>query len=250
MSGWSERPAAPPALFAFDDALVRVVTVDGEPWFVAKDVCDVLGYARSRDAVREHCKGAVKHSLPSSGGAQDHQIIPERDLYRLIMRSRLPSAERFEEWVVGEVLPQIRRTGAYSPDPVTAADWPEWLSLIRETRHVCGKAAALAVYRQSPFAGLIPPQGVDDSGKIRPVERFAADMLVITGDNLDRILARDLIAAYRDWRAAAALSPISEARAAKRLKAGLTGLGAACIKSNVSVYAGLRLRAAADEPTP
>jgi prophage antirepressor-like protein len=101
--------------FGFDDNLVRVVqNEDGEPWFVGKDVATVLEYARPRDAIKAHCKGAAIHRLPTSGGMQDVTIIPERDVYRLIMRSNLPAAERFEEWVVSEVLPSIRKRGAYA----------------------------------------------------------------------------------------------------------------------------------------
>lgn len=86
---------------------------DGEVWFVAKDVCEVLGYSNSRKAIADHCKGGNESLLPSAGGPQNMTIIPERDVYRLIMRSRLPHAEKFEDWVVGEVLPSIRKTGEY-----------------------------------------------------------------------------------------------------------------------------------------
>ncbi|KVR76140.1 hypothetical protein WK26_25625 [Burkholderia vietnamiensis] len=111
------------APFAFDGAQVRVVTVDGEPLFVARDVATVLGYANASKAIGDHCKGGVTSRYPildSLGRDQYPTLIPERDLYRLIMRSKLPSAERFEEWVVGEVLPSIRKTGAYVA-PVAAA---------------------------------------------------------------------------------------------------------------------------------
>ncbi|GAA3721235.1 phage antirepressor Ant [Oceanisphaera sediminis] len=99
--------------FSFGNSQVRVIEQNGEPWFVAKDVAEALGYARARDAISDHCKGAVKRRILTAGGEQDATIIPERDLYRLIMRSKLPSAERFEEWVVGTVLPSVRRHGGY-----------------------------------------------------------------------------------------------------------------------------------------
>lgn len=100
-------------VYAFGGQKVRIVVRDGEPWFVAADVCEVLGYSNARAAVGQHCKGVAKHDIPTAGGIQAVVIIPERDLYRLVMRSRLPQAERFEEWVVGEVLPSIRKTGSY-----------------------------------------------------------------------------------------------------------------------------------------
>ncbi len=102
--------------FDFNSHAVRVINRDGEPWFVAKDLTDVLGYSNSSDAIARHCKGVVKHDIPTVGGTQSLTIIPERDLYRLIIRSKLPAAERFEEWIVGEVLPSIRKTGSYSSE--------------------------------------------------------------------------------------------------------------------------------------
>ena len=99
--------------FDFNGAPIRVVEGRGEPWFVAKDVADLLGYAKSRNAISAHCKGALKQGVPTESGIQEMQIIPERDVYRLIMRSKLPEAEKFEEWVVGEVLPSVRKTGGY-----------------------------------------------------------------------------------------------------------------------------------------
>ena len=96
---------------------VRVVDVNGEPWFVASDIAKALGYERPNDAVNTHCKKVNKFSygdMPQ--GAQPYNIIPESDVYRLIMRSNLKNedVERFQTWVVEEVLPSIRKTGAYS----------------------------------------------------------------------------------------------------------------------------------------
>lgn len=94
---------------------VRVVEGhDGEPWFVAKDVATVLGYKEVHRAIAQHCKGVSVSHTPSAGGMQAMKIIPERDVYRLVMRSKLPTAEQFEDWVVGEVLPSIRKHGSYN----------------------------------------------------------------------------------------------------------------------------------------
>jgi anti-repressor protein len=100
--------------FHFHSTQVRVIERQGEPWFVAKDVAELLGYAKPRNAISSHCKGALKQGLPTSFGTQEMQIIPERDVYRLVMRSKMPEAEAFEEWVVGEVLPSIRKKGSYT----------------------------------------------------------------------------------------------------------------------------------------
>ncbi|NKD55156.1 MULTISPECIES: Bro-N domain-containing protein [Haematospirillum] len=100
--------------FSFEGHGVRtIVDESGQPWFVAKDVATLLGYSNTRKAVRDHCKGA--RDIGSSSALEGERfaplplapqtiIIPERDVYRLVMRSRLPAAERFEDWVVGEVL--------------------------------------------------------------------------------------------------------------------------------------------------
>ena len=106
------------SIFNFEDKSVRVIEKDGEPWFVAKDVTAILGYSNPSESVRMYCKCSEilkgRDSLLFTSSPRGVTIIPERDVYRLIMRSKLPSAERFEEWVVGEVLPSIRKTGSYT----------------------------------------------------------------------------------------------------------------------------------------
>lgn len=95
---------------------IRTVTINNEPWFSATDVATALGYNNPRDAVSRHCKGVAKHDTPTSSGIQSISYINEGDMYRLIMRSKLPSAEKFEDWVVNEVLPSIRKHGMYAVD--------------------------------------------------------------------------------------------------------------------------------------
>jgi len=108
--------------FSFNGSDIRVITDDqGDPWFVGKDVALLLEYADTDYAIRAHCKGAEELPVPTAGGVQQMKVIPERDVYRLVMRSRMPAAEAFEEWVVGEVLPSIRKTGAYQR-PMTPAE--------------------------------------------------------------------------------------------------------------------------------
>lgn len=103
-----------PSVFNFGAHAVRIVVRDGEPWFVATDVAAALGYLTAKDAARnlsEHQKGG--HILPTPGGEQRVTIINESGLYRLVLRSRKPEAEKFSDWVTGEVLPSIRKTGRY-----------------------------------------------------------------------------------------------------------------------------------------
>lgn len=100
---------------------IRTIEIDGKPYFVGTDVAKALGYNNPRDAVSRHCKGVVKHDTPTSSGIQSMSYINEGDLYRLIMKSKLPSAEKFESWVMDEVLPTIRKTGSYRK-PLTTVE--------------------------------------------------------------------------------------------------------------------------------
>ena len=86
---------------------------NGEVLFCGADVAKALGYKDTRHAVATHCKGGTKRPVLTSGGYQETTFISEGDVYRLITRSKLPSAERFESWVFDEVLPTIRKHGAY-----------------------------------------------------------------------------------------------------------------------------------------
>ena len=94
---------------------VRTVKVDGEPWFVGKDVATALGHANPQRAIREHVddedKGVTEMVTP--GGTQKIPIINESGLYSLVLTSKLPTAKKFKHWVTSEVLPSIRKHGAY-----------------------------------------------------------------------------------------------------------------------------------------
>ena len=92
---------------------IRVIEENGKYLFCGSDVAGALGYSNPRDALRRHCKGVVKRDTLTEGGPQQLSFIPEGDVYRLIVHSKLPSAERFERWVFDEVLPSIRKHGAY-----------------------------------------------------------------------------------------------------------------------------------------
>ena len=92
---------------------IRVIEENGKYLFCGSDVAKALGYARPNDAVSRHCRATVKRSSPISGKLQEINFISEGDVYRLIVHSKLPSAERFERWVFDEVLPIIRKHGAY-----------------------------------------------------------------------------------------------------------------------------------------
>lgn len=92
---------------------VRAVAHEGQPWFVAKDVCDNLGLDTSNlsKMLDEDEKGT--YSIRTPGGPQEMSIISEPGLYSLVLRSRKPEAKRFKRWIVHEVIPSIRKTGGY-----------------------------------------------------------------------------------------------------------------------------------------
>lgn len=93
---------------------VRTIEVDGKILFCGSDIAKALGYSKPNNAISAHCRATLKWSTPISGKMQEINFIPEGDVYRLIVRSKLPSAEKFEAWVFDEVLPSIRETGKYS----------------------------------------------------------------------------------------------------------------------------------------
>ncbi|PZQ38984.1 MAG: phage antirepressor [Pseudomonas putida] len=110
--------------FSFKGTPVRVITDEnGEPWFVGKDVCSLLGYADTTNAMKQHCRGVVKYHpiLDTLGRTQETRILSEGDTLRLIVNSTMPAAQEFESWVFDEVLPTIRRTGSYQR-PLTPAE--------------------------------------------------------------------------------------------------------------------------------
>lgn len=106
-------------IFIFHGREVRTLTINNEPWFVGKDVADILGYSKSRNAIALHVDedDALKQGLTDNlGRVQETIIINESGLYSLILSSKLPQAKEFKRWVTSEVLPQIRKQGAYVPE--------------------------------------------------------------------------------------------------------------------------------------
>lgn len=114
---------------------VRIIEEDGKYLFCASDVAKALGYSRPNDAVARHCRATVKRRSPISGKMQEINFITEGDVYRLIVHSKLPSAERFERWVFDEVLPSLRANGIYITDPLVKqiAEDPDYLYALWDT---------------------------------------------------------------------------------------------------------------------
>ena len=95
---------------------IRTLTIDGEPWFVGKDVAEILGYKDSVNALKSHVdeEDKLRWQITTSGQRRDVSLINESGLYSLILSSKLPNAKQFKRWVTSEVLPAIRKTGTYS----------------------------------------------------------------------------------------------------------------------------------------
>lgn len=95
---------------------IRGLKIEGEPWFVGKDIAEALGYKNPQKAIRDHVDAEDKgvNELFTPGGKQNIAIINESGLYSLMLKSKLPGAKKFKRWVTSEVLPSIHKTGAYS----------------------------------------------------------------------------------------------------------------------------------------
>ena len=117
---------------------IRTVTIDGEPWFVGKDIAESLGYSNSKKALGDHIDAEDKRGsqIVTPGGTQTMTIINESGLYSLILSSKLPNAKKFKRWVTGEVLPALRKTGHYEMPGYApkATSIGEVVNLIKVTR--------------------------------------------------------------------------------------------------------------------
>lgn len=101
---------------------VRTITKDNKTYFVGNDVAKALGYSETAKAIRTHCKGVSEMDIPTNGGVQTMKMITEGDIYRLVIKSKLPQAEKFESWVFDNVLPSIRKNGGYIAGQETLSD--------------------------------------------------------------------------------------------------------------------------------
>ena len=129
---------------------VRTVTINGEPWFVGKDVAEALGYSNTRDALVTHVADEDKNTVVISDGKRgnpNQTVINESGLYALIFGSKLESAQRFKHWVTSEVLPAIRRTGGYQ---VPAPQGKELLALAVLEAQKTIEAQNQAIERMKP----------------------------------------------------------------------------------------------------
>lgn len=103
-------------VFNFNEREVRTIVLNNEPYFVGKDVAEILGYNEPRKAISRHVdsEDGMKYPILTNGGTQEMTVINESGLYSLILSSKLPQAKEFKKWVTKEVLPAIRKTGSYN----------------------------------------------------------------------------------------------------------------------------------------
>ncbi len=164
--------------FAFEDKLVRTVSLDDEPWFVGNDVCRALDLKNPRDAMSkldEDEKGVA--NADTLGGIQEMIVVSEAGVYRLVFTSRKPEAERFKRWLAHEVLPALRRTGRFETRP--AEEMPSEaistltvkLAMLREARLIFGPVQARELWFRLGLpampAGLRPTPDEDATAEGR-----------------------------------------------------------------------------------
>lgn len=196
---------------------IRTAIINGKIYFAGIDVARALGYSNTRDAILRHCKGVVKHDTvvrkANQNGTKIEQTvemayITEGDIYRLIMKSQLPSAEKFEEWVCDEILPTLRETGTYTvprkqdsymiENPIDRAK--RWIEEQEEKNRLAEKVEELSPkaemftkfldsqflvnfrdaakeigISQSQFTGWLKDNGyvyANSAGELRPMEQY------------------------------------------------------------------------------
>jgi prophage antirepressor-like protein len=142
-----------------------VIEIGGKPYFPATRCAEVLGYSNPWKAVSDHCRDLTKREvIDNLGRPQATNLIPEGDLYRLIVRSKLPAAERFERWVFEEVLPSIRKHGLYAIDDILSN--PDLaIKALQALKAERAKAAALAeraAVQEQQIAEMRPKAGYYD----------------------------------------------------------------------------------------
>ncbi len=137
-------------VFTYKEKKVRTTMIDGEIWFVAKDVCDILEIANHRDAVQsldEDEKRVSEIPTPSNGGYSSVNVVSEPGVYALVMKSRKPEAKQFSRWIRHEVLPAIRKTGNYTlrSNAIISPNDLECASLIYKSAGIKGNQLTIAL---------------------------------------------------------------------------------------------------------
>lgn len=227
-------------IFDFEEKAIRMVLIDGAPWLIGKDVCNVLDIVNHRDALSRldsDERGSVV--VDTLGGQQNMSAVSESGLYHLIFQSRKQVAKRFRKWVTSEVLPALRKTGRYEAAPsLDIEDMREKMALVRETRLSQGKKAAQNMWQLLNLPDVSDfeeaPARIHDV-----VDGFIARFLSeCTRENPSaRVSSHDLWRAYEQWAAKNSAPSILKHNFGKRL----TTLGCRKIKSSITYYCGIDL---------
>ena len=185
---------------------VRIIEEDGNYLFCAKDVAKALGYAVPRKAIHDHCRYVLKRNVPhpqSESKTVQMMFVSEGDVYRLIVHSKLPSAERFERWVFDEVLPSLRKNGIYITDPLVKqfARDPDFAHAVVD-----------ALYEQTDRVNKLAPKAsyfdaFVDPGDAVPI-RIAAKQLGVS----EHWLVRMLVGCRMLYRCNGRLVPFADKR--------------------------------------
>ena len=194
--------------FSFQEShSVRTVIINDSVWFLANDVCDILGYSNPRKAISDHCKskGIAKHDTPIlcdvtkrdvTSKARKSQLmtyIDEPNLYRLTTKSKMPNAEKFEEWVFEEVLPTIRKTGSYSVVESSPTINAKELQALKNIIHsISNSFWHEAAFTQGMWKTVRDLTGVDT------VQNVKRNQLPLLKSEFERML--NIVRAYMDLR--------------------------------------------------
>jgi prophage antirepressor-like protein len=133
----------------FNSSTVRILLIRGKEWFVTKDMAELLGYTNPQKAIRDHTKNSQRFdSLVGMNESftldRQTKLIPEPDVWRLIIKSRLPEAEKIEKWIFEEVLPSIRKTGSY-----TVSETPDLEKIRKRTELLEFSGEQLILFKKS-----------------------------------------------------------------------------------------------------
>ena len=156
---------------------VRTVMINDKPYFCGSDIAKSLGYAKPSNAISTHCRYTLKRGIATKqGNMSEMAFIPEGDVYRLIMKSKLPNAEKFESWVMDDVLPTIRRHGAYMSNEViertlTDPDYLIQLATALKEERAARKLAEQQLDEQRPLVDFA--NKVSDSSNLIDMGKMA-----------------------------------------------------------------------------
>lgn len=230
-------------MFDFDAESVRATLIDGEPWFVGRDVCRALSLENTAQALsrlRDNERNDTLTTNDAIGRERAATLISEAGVYRLVFTSRSDAAERFKDWLCYEVLPALRKTGQYNmsehvgrttrmeredePIDLDAAPLGQIriaVSLLREVRIIFGIGRARKIARRIPALAEIVgrEERLNDQGEVieeDDVELFAGDMLIEASQGT--LTAAEIWKAYRDWCRNNESMPVTQTMLGRRLR--------------------------------